>query len=437
MKFLTKHLLSLTLFVGLATIAAAQPGWNWGDSVDIAKEKNALYTDFLRASNFQSAVEPLNWLLKNTPDLNESIYINGAKIYEGLVEAEADPLKVLALKGKTLNLYDSRIKYFDGEKDVMNRKALTAYKFYKSEQKKYTELKALFDQSFAINGNDFYSSNLTAYMDVIRRYKLTGGAITDEEVFAIYSNVTDVIEYQMKNGGNQSRLEKTAEYVDKLLTSTVEVDCNFVEEKLGPKFKETGDIKLAKKIFSLMLTQKCTDSPLALDAAIAINENEPNFPIAKFIASKSAQDGDKEKAVEYYNRAIELTDDNTKKSEIYLSLARIQSSNGDKVSSRGSARRALAFDPSYTDAYKLIGDLYMTSFDDCKGGQSKVLDRGVFIAAYDMYQKSGNGEAMSAAKAQFPSIAEIFSENYEEGQVIKVDCWINQSVKIERRPATN
>ncbi len=116
MKFLTKHLLSLTLFVGLATIAAAQPGWNWGDSVDIAKEKNALYTDFLRASNFQSAVEPLNWLLKNTPDLNESIYINGAKIYEGLVEAEADPLKVLALKGKTLNLYDSRIKYFDGEK---------------------------------------------------------------------------------------------------------------------------------------------------------------------------------------------------------------------------------------------------------------------------------------------------------------------------------
>jgi hypothetical protein len=97
----------------------------------------------------------------------------------------------------------------------------------------------------------------------------------------------------------------------------------------------------------------------------------------------------------------------------------------------------LAFYPSYTDAYKLIGDLYMTSFDDCKGGQSKVLDRGVFIAAYDMYQKSGNGEAMSAAKAQFPSIAEIFSENYEEGQVIKVDCWINQSVKIERRPATN
>ncbi|MEQ8239094.1 MAG: hypothetical protein RIA69_07760 [Cyclobacteriaceae bacterium] len=435
MKLLTKHLLSLTLIVGLASAAMAQPGWNWGDSVDKAKEKNALYTDFLRSGNFQKALVPLNWLLKNTPDLNESIYINGIKIYEGLVETETDPAKSLALKEKTLNMYDLRIKYFDGEKDVMNRKALSAYKFYKGEQKKYPELKALFDKSFAINGNDFYSSNLTAYMDVIRRYKLTGGDITDEEVFAIYSTLTDVIDYQMKNGGNQSRLEKTAEYVDKLLTSTVEVDCNFVEEKLGPKFKETGDVKLAKKIFSLMLTQKCTDSPLALDAAIAINENEPNFAIAKFIGSKSAQDGDKEKATEYYNRAIELTDDNTKKSEIYLSLARIQSSNGDKVSSRGSARRALAFDPSYLDAYKLIGDLYMTSFDDCKGGQSKVLDRGIFIAAYDMYEKAGNRESMAAAKAQFPSIEEIFSENYEEGQVIKVDCWINQSVKIERRPS--
>lgn len=435
MKFVTKQLFGLTLAIVTASMAVAQPGWNWGDSVDIAKEKNALYTDFLRGGDFGSAVAPLSWLLTNTPDLNESIYINGAKIYEGLVESTDDKAQALEYKAKALEMYDLRIKYFDGEAAVMNRKALTAYKFYKKEQKKYGELKQMFDRAFELNGNDFYSSNLTAYMDVLRRFKAVKGAITDEEIFETYSKITDVIDYQMKNGGNQSRLEKTAEYVDKLLTSTVEVDCNFVEEKLGPKFRETGDIKLAKKIFSLMLTQKCTDSPLALEAAIAINEEEPNFAIAKFIGSKSASEGDAAKATEYYNKAIELTDDNTKKAEVYLSLARVQTSQKDKVAARGSARRALAFDPSYADAYKLIGDLYMNSFDDCKGGESKVLDRAVFIAAHDMYQKSGNRDAMASAKAQFPSIEEIFSEGYEEGQAIKVDCWINQSVKIERRPA--
>ncbi len=87
MNLLSKHALCLTFLVCLSTFAVAQPGWNWGDSVDKAKEKNALYTDFLRAKDYKSAEVPLSWLLKNTPDLNESIYINGAKIYEGLAES--------------------------------------------------------------------------------------------------------------------------------------------------------------------------------------------------------------------------------------------------------------------------------------------------------------------------------------------------------------
>lgn len=434
MKFRTKHVLSLAFLVSMSTVALAQPGWNWGDSVDKAKENNALYTDYLRAENYKDALKPLNWLLKNTPDLNASIYINGAKIYEGLAESTEDKQKTLEYQEKALEMYDRRIKYFNDEADVLNRKALTAYKYFKGDQQKYDELYKLFKKAFELNGNNFYSSNLTAYMDVIRRYKLTGGKITDEEVFDTYTKVTDVIEHQMKSG-NKARLEKVADYVDKLLTATVTVDCEFIETKLGPKFQATQDINLAKKIFGLMLQQKCTDSPLAIEVADAVNEVEPNYGITKFLAVKAAAEGNEEKAKEYYEKAISLTEDNTKKADIYLSLAKTQSSNGNKSAARGSARKALAFDPGLSEAYILIGNLYMGSFDDCKGGESKVKDRAVFIAAYEMYQKGGDREKMASAKAQFPSIEEIFSEGKEEGQTITVDCWINETVQIERRPA--
>ncbi len=427
-KFLT------LVFIAVVSTAVAQPGWNWGDSIDVAKEKNALYTDFLRAGNYQNAVKPLEWLIKNTPDLNASIYINGAKIYEGLAESSTDATKTLGYQERALAMYDLRVKYFGDEAEVLNRKAFTSYKFYKAEPTKYGEMMTLFGRAMELNGNEFSNSNLTAYMDVVRRYKLAKGKITDEEVFEIYSKISDVIEYQSKTG-DKERMAKISEYVDKLLTSTVQVDCQFVEEKLGPKLKQTKDPKLAKKVFGLMVTQKCTDSPLALFAAELVNQSAPDYAICKFIGLKSAADGNMEKAKEYFNKAIELTDENTKKAEIYVSLAKLQTSQGDKVAARSSARRALSFDPSYADAYKLIGDLYMNSFNECKGDVSKVTDRAVFIAAYEMYQRAGDREASANAKAQFPSIEELFSEGFEEGQSLRVGCWINESVVLERRPA--
>jgi len=60
----------------------------------------------------------------------------------------------------------------------------------------------------------------------------------------------------------------------------------------------------------------------------------------------------------------------------------------------------------------------------------------VFIAAYNMYQKAGNARGMKNAQAQFPSMEEIFELGMEEGQVVKVGCWVNESVSVKRRPSS-
>lgn len=415
-------------------VLLAQPGWNWPEDKATAEEKNVLYTDYLKMDNYKAAIEPLNWLLENAPDLNESIYINGAKIYEALADDETDKAVQTGYEEKAMEMYDNRIKYFGNEADVLNRKAYKAYKYYRDNQPKYGELKELFDKTFELNGSEVLDNNLVAYMDVIRRFKLVGGEISDEDVIDKYTVISDIVAEKAADGSNESRYAKIQDNVDKILTATVTVDCDFVESTLGPKMKESGDIKMAKKVFQLLLTGKCSDSPLFPEAAKMVNDVEPSFGLAKVIAIKAGGEGDFETAEKYYNQAVELTDDNTKKAEVYLNLAQLYYANGSKVAARSNARKAIAADPSTKEAYTLIGNLYMNSYQECKAGESKVKDRAIFIAAYKMYNRAGDSKNMANAKSQFPSMEEMFSENMNEGDNVTVGCWINETVALERRP---
>lgn len=424
----------LIILISVGFVAAAQPGWNWPEDKATAEEKNVLYSDNMKMENYAGAVEPLEWLLQNAPDLNKSIYINGAKIYEALADAEKDANKKVQFAEKALSMYDQRIKYFGEEAEVLNRKAYNAYRFYRDTQSKYPELKALFDKAFEMNGAEIFDNNLVAYMDVVRRFKLSGGKMTDEEVIDKYSYISDIVSEKAAKGGNEKRYATITDNLDKLLTATVTVDCNFVESTLGPKMRASSDIKMAKKVVTLMLTGKCTDSPLFVEAAKIVHTAEPNFGMAKVIAIKAGADGDVSTAEKYYNEALDLTDENGKKAEIYYNMAQLYAANGQKVAARNNARKALASDPSMNTAYTLIGDLYMNSFNECKEGKSAVSDRAIFIAAYNMYVRGGDSQRIANAKSQFPSMEEMFNENLSEGQSITVGCWINESVSLQRRP---
>ena len=426
------------LFMFLTLAVSAQDGWNWGDQVDIAKEKNVIYTDAFKAKNFEGAKESLDWLLENTPDLNPSIYINGVKIYEGLAKKESDPAVKEELITKGLDLHDKRIQYFGKEGDVSVRKAYFAYAFYNKNKEKYPLLYNLFSKAFELQGAKMNHGYLVAYMNSVYKYRFGGGDLSDTEVIDIYFNISDAIGEQRKNASdaNKAKMDKSLDTIDRLLLATkVNISCDFVEENLGPKLDEGNDVNIAKKIFKLMIDGECIDRPLALKAAEVIQGDEPTYGVAKFLAAKYNKEGNNDLAISAYQEAASLTDDNGEKAEMYVNIARIQMRLGQKPTARNSARRALSFDPTYSDAFKLIGDLYMTSFDDCKKEESQVMDRAVFIAAYNEYRKAGNTSGMNNAKAQFPSIEDIFTAGMEEGQSITIGCWINTTVSLERRPA--
>jgi tetratricopeptide (TPR) repeat protein len=427
-------------FLMLSVSIYGQAGWNWGEDATTAKEKNAIYNDMMKNSNFKEAVVPLEWLLTNTPDLNPAIYINGVKIYDELQEKESDAATKKAYQDRCLELYDQRIEYFGDEAEVLNRKAFQAYKFLKDDKERYDELYDLFEKTFELNGDEVMVNNLVAYMDVIRRYRAAGGSLSDDDVLEKYGKTMAILDKNVetyeKAGKSTESLEKNRDFINRMLTGMVEMDCAFIEEKIGPAFEaDPSDLPMAKRIIALSLTYDCSKSPIFLTAAKTIQEQEPTFSMAKIIAIKYDAAKDYDEANKYYKEALEMAQSSQQKAEIHYGLANHYRARGLKSQSRSSALAAVNADPSKKEAYKVIGDLYMTSYDDCRQGVSKVDDRAVFLAAYDMYARAGDSRGMSNAEKQFPSMEEIFELSLKEGQEIKVGCWINTTVTLKRRPA--
>ena len=427
----------LFLVVG-GGLAWAQTNWKWPEDKATAKEKNVLYSDYVKMGSYKEAVPPMQWLLREAPDLHPSLYKNGAKIYDNLAKAEQDPAKKAQYIDSLLWMYDMRMKYFQDSANVMNRKAFKAYKYYVKDFDKAEWLLDLYDNTFRLAGDKVMTQNLLAYMNVIKVNKLVKKNLTDDEVLERYDKISTIIDHKMKEleakGSSTDKLKKQKDLIDKVLTEIVKIDCAFIEEKLGPKFKETpDDIQLVKRMFGFMLTYKCTDSPLFLDVAKQLNKLEPDFGVAKLVGTRCLAAGDFACAKTYYDEALTLTEDGIKRAQIYTQLGKMETKKGNKVAARSYYQKALSEDPSNKEPWVLIGDLYFHSFEQCANKKSKVEDRLVFIAAYNMYKRGGDVAKMKAAKAQFPSKEEVFNDDYTVGQTLTVGCWINEKVTLATR----
>lgn len=416
--------------------------WKWPEDGTLrakAEESVSLYTDYQKNGEFQKAATSLHWLLTTLPDLNTSIYINGADIYDKLADKEKDPARKKILVDSLMLMYDLRIKYCGEEATVINRKALSSAKHNLNTPGKEVEVLALFDKAFELNGNNVTDGSLIPYLQAVRLNKLKLKNLSDEQVLQRYDKVIEIIDAKIKKAQSEGKpIDKYVAYksdADKILISIVKVDCEFVRKNLAPKFKQNPtDIGLAKKIFAFMLQDGCTDDPLWLEAGEAIHKGgEKDYGLAKNLGKGYYRMEKFDKAEFYFKEALELTTNASDKADMLILLGSNESRKGNKQGARELFRQALTTDAGNKEAYEKIGDLYSNSFNECSKKESYAEDRLVYIAAYEMYARSGNQQKMAQAKAQFPSTTELFELNWNEGEVKKISCWINESVTLKTR----
>ncbi len=395
---------------------------NSNDHEKMVKEKMALFSDYFKSGNYDKARAPLDWLLENQPDISLSIYINGIKLCEALEQSEKNVESKFSLQEKILGLYDKRMEYFQDEDNVINRKAYAAYKFYRNREDKYAELLHLFDDAFKRNEQYILSASLLAYMDVMKKYQESNGSLTKEDILERYHRISEV--HTMKNADSQIMDE-----VDKILLSLIEMNCDEIHYLFG----NFADVQGAKKLMAISLTFKCTSHLMFLEAALQVFDDAPNAGLARIIATLYETKQNVTASEKYLLEALRLSD-NSKAPEINFLLAVHYQKRDLLQKSRFHALKA-AKSSEYSDkAYRLIGDLYVSSYNSCMGGKSRLVDQGVYLAAYEMYQKAGDQEKMEMISKHFPSAEDIHAENLKIGDQIQVCCWINEMVTIRRRP---
>ena len=404
---------------------------------DEAKRRFVISADEMNLGRFYEAVKAIQWIEKNTPLLNDGVYINGYKAYEELANATDDEAMKNLYLDSMFYFYEKKGDRFELTDREKNNRAYRYYKYWKANKDKIGDALKAYQVAYD-NPEQVINNNVVSYMDIIRRYKAYGQPISTEEVLALYSQIMSIIDIKRAQGESEKKLEQYSNIVNSLFTETVgdEIDCNFIDENLAPPLDMGDDLNLAKKVFGLQLGRGCSASPYFLKAALIIQENEPTGGLAKVIAQQYYKQKDMDNASAFYLEAIGFEEDQEKKATLYMDLAKLYAAQGLKIESRQFAMDAMKADEGIAaEAYSFIGNLYMGSFDDCKKSQSQIDDRAVFMAAYDMFKNAGDQYGMSQAKAQFPTVSDVFTANKKEGDAIKVGCWINVQTTIRTRPS--
>ncbi|HAS59570.1 MAG TPA: hypothetical protein DEQ87_12955 [Algoriphagus sp.] len=419
----------------LAGMVQAQDGWNWpSDEAKEAKarELNAAYVDYMKADQFVEATKPLHWLLVNVPNLNESIYINGTKVYDGAAEAVSDPAKKRAYQDSVMLIYDKRDELYNNATKWIENKAYYGYGYFKGTKEKLGDVVADFERAMEINGELSIPTLYAAYFDAVYRHNAYNQAYKPEQVLAKYDKIQEYLNKAEANGKDVSNARSTAESI---LVAMELIDCDFIENTMGPKLKaDPTNEQLAQQIFKYSVQYKCFSSNAFLTALELIDSKNPTYATSQVRAMRYMQEQNYEKAQPVLEKALTLAENNVQKAEIQMELAKVHANLGRKSAARNAAKEAANLDESKTkDAYSLIGGLYMNSFNDCRGGVSRVKDRSIYMAAYNAYQRAGDSQGMAQARAQFPSREEIFTEGLQVGGTINTGCWIGETVTLATR----
>lgn len=408
--------------------------WNWPTDPALegkAREFNAAYVDYMKSEQFVEATKPLHWLLVNVPNLNESIYINGVAIYDGAAKEIEDPAKIAVYQDSVIALYSKRGELFDNESNWIENKAYYGYQFYKDDKEKLKIAVADFEKALDMNGAINYQL-VPAYFNLVYRNYAYHKAYTGEEILTMYDELNAILDAEGVKGTDVSGQKGNME---QLLVAMELIDCDFIQNTMGAKLKAdpTNEV-LADQIFKYSVQYKCFSSAAFLQALEMKHAKEPSFSTSQVIAMRYMQEEQTDKAENMWGQAFTLAENPTQKSDAKMELAKIYARQGKKSAARAAAKEAAELDNSKTsDVYSLIGGMYMNSFNDCKGGESRAKDYSIYIAAYNAYQRAGDSQGMANARARFPSREELFTEGLQVGSTLNTGCWIGETVTLATR----
>lgn len=382
---------------------------------------------------------------KVCPGSSKNLYINGAKMYQDLIEKNEKTNKELAVKyyDTLLMVYDNRIKYFGQEAYVLGRKGTDMLKYGDDPCAAYEVLKKSVD---AKKGKS--SAGTLYYLTIASTRCEKAGTINAEQVLEQFGHSSQYADEAIKYYKSKGKQDKADQYMEVQGKMVKNVGYLITCEILVPMAQKGYDANKdnagwLSRMGKFLKAKDCTDEEIFSTIAVRLYELEPTASSAAIIAQMYVKQKDFGKAVEFAKKATETAEANDPDlADYYYLLAVAENFAGSKSSARSHALKAAGLREGFGDPYYLIGNMYAASASSV--GTSACTKGAVYCLAVDMMNKCAAvtdndelkkkaGSAAASFKKYYPESKDCFFEGIKEGQSVDVGGWIGQAAKVSFR----
>jgi tetratricopeptide (TPR) repeat protein len=394
----------------------------------------SLYREYVKQKNYDDALTPWRKAYALCPQATKNTYIDGAKLYKYLISKNKGAVELqIAYLDSLETLYDNRIANFGNENYVLGLKGSDMMKYSFSDlERAFTYLK----QSVEGQQTKSKATALFSYFkSATEKYKAK--SFDKAQVLEVYAVVADYLDVNIvKDSKSKKFYVKAAENVEKLFVPFA--TCDDLITLFDSKYQETpDDINLLKRIVKVLDKKACTDAEVYFSAAKQLHELEPSALSAYNMGNLSIKKNKSSDAVAFFKQALDLTNANEDKANCFYGLSAAYFKSGNNSTAKNYAFKALEISPKWGKSVLLIGDIYAASANECGSNSfesamlySAAIDK--FIAAKNMDSSVANlaNKKIATYSKYLPTNEDAFFNGYKEGDIYKVDCWINESTKV-------
>ncbi|MDP2176307.1 MAG: hypothetical protein Q8K70_10405 [Bacteroidota bacterium] len=393
------------------------------DSLETRKNMSLFQEDF-KNKDYDYAYKWWSYVFNNAPCSYKSIHQNGPAMISKMIDNPVYASRKAKLIDTLMMVFPTRIKYFGEEAFV---KGLWAYYKSKYQGEQMSEIMTMYD---------YYYSNATEKLDefYLRDYLRVAinaskkNTYSKENLFDLYDRMSTTAEQQKIANELDSVEYKNWDVfyknIDKMMLPYLkgaDIDAIF-----QPKLKANPEDKnLVNKVIKLYKSDPLyKDHPNFIGLIEKSYSLEPSALSAEQLARYFEGKKNMTKANFYYEKAAELSNDNGKKEDFYIKLAKNNISNINVAKSY--ANKALSINSNNGQAYIILGKAAYRN----KCG-NKLEQAAAACVAVDYFNKAKSVDPSCSAEANqeianhskfFPLKSDAFFYGLKEGDSYTIGC---------------
>jgi tetratricopeptide (TPR) repeat protein len=428
------------LFLTLILAVLANVNLN-AQSADYNKEDcdkyRSLYFQYLKQNMFRDAMT--FWAMAynycgGIDSLDSKFFVNARVGYMKLYSAEQDPKLKVGLRDTIYWIYESLIVLDPANPDW---KAKYATMLVTEEDTRYGKIDSLYQQSLHLQKTEAFYYDIRQYFKhlIVNKYNkapddkkedIRSFIIEEYMLLSDYCSGAAVTKRAAADEEGAKKYDDAQEFLDKYFLQIV-TDCNVLVNVLDKKLTTLPQVKDAKSnkvnsYLALLDKKKCQSTPTyakLLDTLISIDPNANAYYKTGIYYLSNDQ---AEKAVDYFQKAVDMEGAGANKDEYLYNLALSQYASKKFRAAFNTAKMVEGTNKG--KALKICGDAIAATANGC--GETTFERKANYWLANDYYRKAaalGADVSTSRFLDSAPTDDEIFSEGKTKGSSITLSCW--------------